>query len=66
MVVQHLQLVCFPVAVNMIAADYGQRGSVPKVTAADFTLLLYSGYYIVTKTAVYMFPKQVTTARKSP
>lgn len=53
MAAEHLQLICFAVAVNIIAADYWEQVHAAKVARADFILLLYSScYYIVTKTLV--------------
>lgn len=50
---EHLQVICFAVAVNIIATDYWEQVHTAKVARAGFIRLLYpSCYYIVTKTLV--------------
>ena len=53
MAVEHLQLICFAVAVNIIAADYWEQVHTAKGARGGFMLLLHSScYYIVTKASV--------------
>lgn len=50
---EHLQVICFAVAVNIIAADYWEQVHTAKTARAGFIWLLHSScYYIVTKTSV--------------